>query len=304
MTKYKVVYKGVELEIEDLPNGKFKIPDLGQFMRQGLGSMWLDEGRIPYVSDKDKESAAATKMRVGGYSENSLFSGYGIGDSEGEEYNKYMESKGRFPANLLVEDDILDDGKITVSRASDYNFEDSNNENSTHITHNIKSGRHFSDSGSFSRYFDLDAWYEKRIQELPGNAQKTFPFLIVPKASHREKNKGLEGNLKHREKDNPYQHNADKDDNMHEGFSNTHPTTKPIRLFSWLITIGSREGDVILDPYVGSGTTLIAAKILGRKAIGCDITQEYCEIAAARLDAEELVRQYNLLETADKATTS
>ena len=54
---------------------------------------------------------------------------------------------------------------------------------------------------------------------------------------------------------------------------------------SYLITLGSRKDDLILDPFVGSGTTCIAAKLLKRKYLGIEKNKEYSEIAKARLDA-------------------
>ena len=50
-----------------------------------------------------------------------------------------------------------------------------------------------------------------------------------------------------------------------------------------LLVLGSLPGDLVLDPFMGSGTTLRAAKDLGRKAIGIEIEERYCEIAAKRL---------------------
>jgi len=63
-----------------------------------------------------------------------------------------------------------------------------------------------------------------------------------------------------------------------------HPTQKPVPLFSEFAVLFSKEGDTILDPFMGSGTTLVAAKMLDRKAIGIELEERYCEIAARRLE--------------------
>jgi DNA modification methylase len=65
--------------------------------------------------------------------------------------------------------------------------------------------------------------------------------------------------------------------------SGLHPTQKPIRLFEKWITQFSSPNNTILDPFMGSGTTLVAAKQLGRKAIGIEIEEKYCQIAVDRL---------------------
>lgn len=63
-----------------------------------------------------------------------------------------------------------------------------------------------------------------------------------------------------------------------------HPTEKPIDLLASIIQAVS--GDVVCDPFMGSGTTLRAAKTLGRKSIGVDINEKYCELAARQLERE------------------
>ena len=62
-----------------------------------------------------------------------------------------------------------------------------------------------------------------------------------------------------------------------------HPCPKPLQWMTWCIKLGSCDDDIILDPFMGSGTTLVAAKQLGRKAIGIEIEEKYCEIAVKRL---------------------
>jgi site-specific DNA-methyltransferase (adenine-specific) len=68
-----------------------------------------------------------------------------------------------------------------------------------------------------------------------------------------------------------------------------HPCVKPLNAWKWLLSRCSIEQtDTILDPFMGSGTTLRAAKDLGRKAIGIEIEEKYCEIAANRMSQEVL----------------
>jgi len=65
-----------------------------------------------------------------------------------------------------------------------------------------------------------------------------------------------------------------------------HPTLKPESLMRDLIKVNSNPKEMVLDPFMGSGTTLRAAKDLGRKAIGIEIEEKYCQIAVKRLRQE------------------
>ena len=62
-----------------------------------------------------------------------------------------------------------------------------------------------------------------------------------------------------------------------------HPTPKPLALIRFMVEISARPDSVILDPFMGSGTTLLAAKLEGRRAIGIEKNREYCDIAVERL---------------------
>lgn len=67
-----------------------------------------------------------------------------------------------------------------------------------------------------------------------------------------------------------------------------HPTQKPLELIKRLVERHSNPGDLIIDPFMGSGTTLRAAKDLGRRAIGIELEEKWCEVAANRLSQEVL----------------
>jgi site-specific DNA-methyltransferase (adenine-specific) len=65
-----------------------------------------------------------------------------------------------------------------------------------------------------------------------------------------------------------------------------HPCPRPMDMMTYLTSVFSEPGSMLLDPFMGSGTTLRAAKDLGRRAIGIEIEEKYCEIAARRLSQE------------------
>lgn len=113
-------------------------------------------------------------------------------------------------------------------------------------------------------------------------------FFYCPKASSSERNKGLEGMpLKDANKighfNEPGNNGASKNSSP---MANSHPTVKPIALMEYLIKLIMPPKDgLILDPFSGSGTTIIAAKKLGYSAIGIEKESEYAEIAEKRLQA-------------------
>ena len=85
---------------------------------------------------------------------------------------------------------------------------------------------------------------------------------------------------------------------MHDYFSVTntekmgnygHPCPKPIKWANWFITKATKEGDIILDTFAGSGTTLVSAQNLHRRFIGIELEEKYCEIARDRLKQQTLL---------------
>jgi site-specific DNA-methyltransferase (adenine-specific) len=237
-----------------------------QALANGKGCTWMDDCRIPYAN----ENLPSRDLRK----QKSSTSGQ-VPASTGDNWDGHSE--GRFPANLIVSDDVLDDGKnhggggvggrANHGRGKGYGFKPQG--------HNVPEIP--KDEGCYSLFFSLDAW-----------AERNLPYLIVPKASKAEKNAGLEG---FEEKtvsdgrkspiDNPFQRGVTLR-------KNDHPTVKPVRLMAYLVSMGSRQGDIILDPFAGSGTTCIAAKLLGRKYIGIEKDVASHEIAVARVENASL----------------
>ena len=62
-----------------------------------------------------------------------------------------------------------------------------------------------------------------------------------------------------------------------------HSTQKPLKLIERLVKASSNEGDIVLDPFLGSGSTAVVSKQLNRKFIGVEVDKDYCEYAKRRL---------------------
>jgi len=124
-------------------------------------------------------------------------------------------------------------------------------------------------------------------------------FFYCAKASKRERNIGCEGLEEQTVNDG---REKDIDNAFQRGITprkNTHPTIKPLALMEYLVKLVSREGQVILDPFMGSGTTGMACKKLNREFVGIEMMPEYMEIAKARIDGvkeNKQLEQLNLLK--------
>ena len=87
------------------------------------------------------------------------------------------------------------------------------------------------------------------------------------------------------------------------GRNKIHPTQKPISLIEKLVNISSNPGDIILDPFMGSGTTAVAALMNGRKFTGCDIDPQFVELARLRVqEVKERLNFYDIHELLDDRT--
>ena len=105
-----------------------------------------------------------------------------------------------------------------------------------------------------------------------GDSGGASRFFYCPKASKAEREKGLEC----------FPVIAPTEVT---GRKNTHPTVKPVALMRYLVRLITPPGGIVLDPYTGSGTTGIAAKLEGFRFVGLELSEEYCTIARARIEA-------------------
>ena len=260
---------------------------LDQSLDNQKGITWLDDCRIPFENMGKESKTANRKSRQEGQVFKS--SGFGVDD------NATASPLGRFAANLLVSDDVLNvesKGQLAPTTGNEPSM------NKDMLTHGDYSGhgkamKPRNDGNSFSRYYSLDAWWNSRMDKLPDEVKNTFPFLVVPKASKGEKNIGLENLDKQQKIFNGQSPEPSKDmKGVEQKFTtqpsqNIHPTVKPMDLMSYLVTLGSRKNDVVLDPFMGSGTTPMACVTLSRNYIGIEREEEYFKIAEARVNKLE-----------------
>jgi len=239
-----------------------------QAMKNGKGITWLRDGSIPFVNDKDRQGSEIGFEHP--YMSETANEGWKRPCHEKYEAWNPNE-RGRFPANLLVSDDVLNDGRV-FDRGGSVSGGVPNNKVYGEFNNERNVFQACGDAGSYSKYFDLDRWFEERLKRLPPEVRETFPFLIVAKPGKSEKNKGLE----------------------RLSIDNDHPTVKPVKLKAYLLTIGGRPGETVLDLCMGSGTTPTACEMLGYKYIAIDNDKESCDIAVARVEDEG--RQKKLFE--------
>jgi site-specific DNA-methyltransferase (adenine-specific) len=141
------------------------------------------------------------------------------------------------------------------------------------------------------------------FEALPDNIKMTYPFIQVPKPAKKEKDLGLD-NIEAKEGRIGATYSANQDSSKMGGNpdkptlpkKNFHPTTKPVKLMSYIITLFTREGDWVIDPFLGSGTTGLASKLINRHFVGIEREKEYFDICEERLSVsrEELVKFFKM----------
>jgi len=168
------------------------------------------------------------------------------------------------------------------------------------VRNRTEGARPFNNNGAPTGYVSEKV----EAEETAGGASRFFPvFRYQAKPSRREREAGCE--------DLPAKSGAETVDRKEgsagtkspragagrtaESVKNCHPTVKPVALMEWLITLVTPPGGVVLDPFMGSGTTGIAASRLGFGFVGIEREAEYYEIAKSRIQHQQPCGQLPLL---------
>lgn len=233
-------------------------------LKWGCGALNIDASRITIdPSDPNMRPNSPTHKFQKDESGFALHSGDGTRATQDLGFHN---SQGRWPANLLLDEEaaeMLDEQSGTLKSGS--------------LAPGHKRG-----DGTGNSLMGGGGVIERQYGNDSGGASR---FFYCAKASKAERNRGLEGMP---EKDT-HRYGA----GIGEGHTpeaptkdkNFHPTVKPIKLMEYLIRLITPPGGVVLDPFAGSGSTLVAAKNLGFKFIGIEMNEEYVEIARRRIGA-------------------
>jgi DNA modification methylase len=238
-------------------------------LKYGTGGINIDESRVKANKDDKFGGGGLNSPKNGfmGNTDNTYKKGTGFRDDT---------LQGRFPANLIHDnsDEVIECFPETKTNAGGISTMGGMFGNGA----KTKTICSLGDSGSASRFFKS--------------------IIYNPKASKAERNKGCEGldikqNLQGLDNRGRTLEREDGSKTLVDRFSktpatNNHPTVKPIALMEYLIKMVTPKGGIVLDPFMGSGSTGVAAKKNGYDFIGIDMTQEYIEIAKARIEATEI----------------
>jgi len=125
-----------------------------------------------------------------------------------------------------------------------------------------------------------------QTNKYAGDSGSAARFFYCAKSSRAERNKGLEGFEEKQQDPSRKEGNPGGDNPRNRGVkkvTNFHPTVKPIALMRYLVKLVTPPKGTVLDPFLGSGTTAIAAKLEGFDCIGIEMDKDYCKIAEARI---------------------
>jgi DNA modification methylase len=229
----------------------------------GTGGLNIDGCRIAHASEADRASATPQGKVVRG--------NFAPGEARaGHETNRPDTSQGRWPSNVLLDEDAAREldaqSGISKSKASMRGVGLTGSEVFGAGDPNFDTLRGHNDSGGVSRFFYVSK---------PSRAERDLGCAHLPVKSGAETLEREEGSAG---LDNPRAGSG-----RTGGARNTHPTVKPIALMRYLVRLVTPPGGTVLDPFLGSGTTGIAALLEGFNFLGVELTEEYLPIITARI---------------------
>ena len=190
-------------------------------------------------------------------------------------YGEVVDGLGRWPANVIHDgsDEVL--AGFPNTKSGGLNGRSVYSEVSTQTSSSFIRGM----SGKTRNYVS---------DPNEGSASR---FFYCAKASKSERNAGLEGFEPKRESDRPSDDKPGGDNlrnRTNTASQNFHPTVKPIALMRYLVKLVTPPNGTVLDPFLGSGTTAVAAILEGFNWMGCEMTEDYWPIIEARVKWAEL----------------
>ena len=228
-------------------------------LKWGTGGINIDDCRIEYDMTDTNPATNPLYRKENGYK---IMCG---NDNDGSSFRIKPEpmemnvnNRGRFPANVILDEEA---GRMLDEQSG------------------------ITKSGGTTTKGAKNNWGNPRtpLNNIPPSVGGASRFFYCAKASKKERNMGLEDvepttvdDGRNKPIDNPFLRGKTPR-------QNTHPTVKPIKLMEYLITLITPPNGIVLDPFMGSGTTAIACKQLGFDYIGFELDKEYYTKAKERL---------------------
>jgi DNA modification methylase len=234
----------------------------------GVGGLNIDGSRVGRADDD---------ISRGGFGNGGIgIATVGEGKGEGQNADWVESTQGRWPANIIHDgsDEVLE--LFPDSKGGAYPAKRGQSINTSFASGQETEGgfRAMGDSGSAARFF------------------------YCAKASKRDRNEGLEGFEPKKQDESRKEGNPGGDNPRNRGVHervNHHPTVKPTSLMQYLVKLVTPPNGIVLDPFMGSGSTGKACAYEGFDFIGIDMTPEYVEIARARIAFAEKEMEGKLL---------
>ena len=229
-------------------------------LKHGAGGLNIDASRVGSPPAKDSWFANRTTAKT--------FHGQ-LKDNKLTE-NAYKENQGRFPSNVILDEEaggMLDKQSGVLTSGAGVKMLE----------------------GKKSHGYNSNTTTTYNGKEWQPNFGGASRFFYCSKASSSERNAGMRWDSEKKE-NFKMRESSGEDDTWGEKFNtlpskNHHATVKPLSLMQYLVRLVTPKGGIVLEPFAGSGTTLLAAKKEGFEFVGIERELEYCKIAEQRLES-------------------